>query len=142
MGTVSTNLNANLDTLFGKMENFITTKTVVGEAIHIGDIIIVPMVDVSFGVAAGAADSEKEKDAKETSGGGLGGKITPSAVLVITGDNVQLVNIKNQDSINKLIDMAPGLLSKVGSFFKKKDEEDIETAEDDEDNDSPFDTVG
>lgn len=35
------------------MENFVSTKTVVGEAIHIGDTIILPLVDVSFGVGLG-----------------------------------------------------------------------------------------
>lgn len=119
---MSTNLNTSLETLFGKMENFVSTKTVVGEAIHIGDIIIVPLVDVIFGV--GATDVEKEKESKGTSGGAMGGKITPSAVLVIIEGRVQLVNIKNQDSINKLIDMVPGIASKfnLGSLFGKKEE--------------------
>ena len=43
--------NNTVESLFKGMDSFITTKTVVGDAIHIGDTIILPLVDVSFGVA-------------------------------------------------------------------------------------------
>ena len=43
-----------VEALFRGMDSFITTKTVVGEAIHIDDTILLPLVDVSFGVGAGA----------------------------------------------------------------------------------------
>ena len=41
--------NNTVESLFKGMDSFITTKTVVGDAIHIGDTIILPLVDVSFG---------------------------------------------------------------------------------------------
>ena len=37
----------------------------------------------------------------------MGGKISPSAVLVISKNGTRLVNIKNQDAVTKIIDMAP-----------------------------------
>lgn len=46
-----------VEALFRGMDSFITTKTVVGEAIHIEDTILLPLVDVSFGV--GAVHSQK-----------------------------------------------------------------------------------
>ena len=47
--------NANVGSLFQGMEGFITGKTVVGDAVKFDDgTIILPLVDVSFGVAAGA----------------------------------------------------------------------------------------
>ena len=52
--------NNTVESLFKGMDSFITTKTVVGDAIHIGDTIILPLVDVSFGVAAGAFSQEKK----------------------------------------------------------------------------------
>ena len=48
--------NNTVESLFKGMDSFITTKTVVGDAIHIGDTIILPLVDVSFGVAAGGKE--------------------------------------------------------------------------------------
>ncbi len=59
---------------------------------------------------------------KENGVGGLGAKITPSSVLVIQDGSVQLINIKNQDSLSKLIDMVPGLVSKLNFFNKNEDE--------------------
>ena len=53
--------HTTVESLFKGMDSFITTKTVVGDAIHIGDTIILPLVDVSFGVAAGAFRPGEEK---------------------------------------------------------------------------------
>ncbi len=110
----------SVESLFNGMENFITTKTVVGEAVHIGDTIILPLVDVSFGLGAGASSS----DEKKTGGGGgaLGAKISPSAVLVIHNGLTKLVNVKNQDSITKLIDLVPDLMDRFS--FKKDNKPD------------------
>lgn len=113
-------LTSSLDTLFNKMEGFISSKTVIGEPINIGDVIIVPLVDVSVGVGAGSY--AKKEASKENAGGGLGAKITPSAVLVIQNGSVQLVDVKGKDNVNKLVDMVPGIVSKLNfpSFFKGK----------------------
>lgn len=105
------NFNTTVQSLFKGMDSFITTKTVIGEAVHIGDTIILPLIEVTFGVGAGAFSQEKKNNA----GGGLGGKITPSAVLVIQNGNAKLVNVKNQDSITKILDMVPELVDKFTS---------------------------
>ncbi len=112
-------LNNNLEVLFSKMENFVASKTVVGDAININDIIIIPLINISLGVGAGASENNPKK---ENGVGGLGAKITPSSVLVIQNGSVQLINIKNQDSLSKLIDMVPGLVSKLNFFNKNEDE--------------------
>ena len=114
--------NNTVESLFKGMDSFITTKTVVGDAVHIGDTIILPLVDVSFGVAAGAFSQEK----KNNGAGGMGGKINPSAVLVIQNGVTKLVNIKNQDSMTKILDMIPDVMDRFTS--KKEDkmtEEDV-----------------
>lgn len=102
---------STVETLFKGMDSFITTKTVVGDAIHVGDTIILPLVDVSFGVGAGAASDDK----KNNGGGGMGGKMTPSAVLVISNGTTKLVNIKNQDGLTKILDMVPDFVNKFTS---------------------------
>ena len=103
--------HTTVESSFKGMDSFITTKTVVGDAIHIGDTIILPLVDVSFGVAAGAFSQEK----KNNGAGGMGGKIMPSAVLVIQNGTTKLVNIKNQDGITKILDMVPDFVNKFTS---------------------------
>lgn len=112
------NFNTTVESLFKGMDSFITTKTVVGDAIHIGDTIILPLVDVSFGVGAGAFNGEKGQNA----GGGMGGKIMPSAVLVIQNGQTKLVNIKNQDGVTKILDMVPDF---VNRFTSKAEEQPV-----------------
>ena len=94
--------------LFRGMDAFISAKTVVGEPIHIGETIILPLVDVSFGMGAGAFAGEK----KNNGGGGMTGKMSPSAVLVIQKGNIKLVNVKNQDGLTKVLDMVPDFVER------------------------------
>lgn len=111
------NFQGVVEALLKGMDTVLSTKTVVGEATTVGDTIILPLVDVSFGVGAGAgANGEKQSS---NGAGGLGGKMTPSAVLVIKDGNTKLVNIKNQDTVTKIIDLVPDLVDK---FTKKKEE--------------------
>ena len=105
-----------VEALFKGMDSFISAKTVVGDAIHVGDTIILPLVDVTCGMAAGSfADN-----AKQNGGGGMSAKMSPSAVLVIQNGVTRLVNIKQQDAVTKVLDMVPDLVNK---FTGKKKEE-------------------
>lgn len=117
-----------VESLFKGMDSMLTTKTVVGDATQIGDTIILPLVDVSFGIGAGASN----KDKKQGGAGGLGGKMTPSAVLVIQNGHARLVNIKNQDTMTKILDLIPDLVdrftSKKDSSEPIKDEDAVEIA--------------
>ena len=81
-----------VESLFKGMDNFVTTKTCVGEPIYVGDTIILPLLDVSFGMMA----STKNEERRSNGGGGMGGKMTPTALLVIKDGATRLVNIRNQ----------------------------------------------
>ncbi len=115
--------HTTVESLFKGMDSFITTKTVVGDAVNVGDTIILPLVDVSFGVAAGAFSKEKSNNGA----GGMGGKINPSAVLVIQNGTTKLVNVKNQDGITKVLDMVPDFVDK----FVNKDKGDTDSKDSD-----------
>ncbi|BDF33853.1 hypothetical protein CE91St62_19190 [Lachnospiraceae bacterium] len=119
------NFKGTVEALFCGMDGVISSKTVVGDAIHIGDTIILPLVDVSFAVGAGAFNGDR----KERGAGGIGGKMTPCAVLVIQNGHTKLVNIKNQDTMTKILDMIPDVIDKFGSKgedkMTEKDVEDI-----------------
>lgn len=106
--------SGTVEALFKGMESFLTTKTVVGDAVKFDDgTIVLPMVDVSFGVGAGAFS--KEGESKSNNGAGaIGGKIQPSSILVIKDGVTKLVNVKNQDTVTKLLDMVPDLLDRFG----------------------------
>ena len=120
------NFKVTVEALFQGMDAVISSRTVVGDAIHINDTIILPLVDVSFAVGAGAFNGDKSGEKKEKGAGGLGGKMTPSAVLVIQNGTTRLVNIKNQDTITKILDMVPDVLDRFTSKGNgKMSEEDL-----------------
>lgn len=111
-------LNGVVEALLKGMDTVLSTKTVVGEATKIGDTIILPLVDVSFGVGAGAGLNGEKRS--QSGAGGIGGKMTPSAVLVIGKDgSSKLVNVRNQDAVTKILDMIPDVINKFTS--KKED---------------------
>ncbi len=118
---MANDFNTTVGSLFQGMDKFISTKTVVGDPTTIGDTIILPLVDVSFGVAAGAFSGTD----KNNGAGGLGGKMTASAVLVIKDGQIRLVNVKNQDTVTKVLDMVPDLIDR----FQKKGDKDVITEE-------------
>ena len=127
------NFKGTVEALFQGMDGVVSSKTVVGDAIHIGDTIILPLVDVSFAIGAGAFNGDK----KEKGAGGLGGKMTPSAVLVIQNGHTKLVNVKNQDTITKILDMVPDVIDKFSSNKEDKmTEEDVMDILDEEEQDS------
>ncbi|HJA06418.1 MAG TPA: GerW family sporulation protein [Candidatus Mediterraneibacter pullicola] len=115
MTDAKNDFKSTLESLFRGMDGVVSSKTVVGEAIHINGTIILPLVDVSFGIGAGAFSGEK----KEKGMGGIGGKMSPSAVIVIQDGKTKLVNIKNQDTVTKILDLVPDV---VDRFTSKKED--------------------
>ena len=113
-----------VENLMKGLDTVLTTKTVVGEATKIGDTIIVPLVDVSFGIGAGSGNKEKG----DGSGGGLTGKMSPSAVLVISNGTTRLVNVKNTDNLSRALDLIPEIMNKIKPNKDATDDEIREAA--------------
>lgn len=107
---------STVNSLFNGMDSFLSSKTVVGEPIEIGDTIIIPLVDVSFGVGAGAFNKEGQR----TGGGALGGRLTPSAVLVIHNGFTRIMNISTHTGMDKLLDMVPDFVDGFRAKFLDK----------------------
>ena len=115
---------STVEALFKGMEHFVTTKTVVGEAVKVDEnTIIIPLVDVTCGMAAGSF----AQSAKTNGGGGMSAKMSPSAVLILQNGMTKLVNIKHQDAVTKILDMVPDFVNKFtdGKFFSSKDDDEI-----------------
>ena len=114
--------SSTVEALFKGMDSFVTTKTVVGEAVKIDDAIILPLVDVSCGMAAGA---------KNNGAGGMSAKNSPSAVLIIQNGVTKLVNVKHQDAVTKIIDMVPDFVNRfAGGVSHTPSQEAVKAAED------------
>jgi len=119
------NFKETVTSLLENMDQYFTTKTVVGDAINTENGIVIPLVDVSFGIGAGAMAQDK----KNSGGGGIGAKMSPSALLVINNGQTKLVNIKQQDAITKILDLVPDVIDKftaASTKEKSSEEEEIE----------------
>jgi uncharacterized spore protein YtfJ len=90
-------------------EGVLTSKTVVGAPVRIGDQIIIPLSDVSIGCGAGSNGT----DHKDKGMGGFSAKMSPTAILIIKGGQTKVVNINEQTAITKLVDMVPDVIDKV-----------------------------
>ena len=125
MAESKNNFDATVSSLFKGMDSFLSAKTVVGDAVHVNDTIILPLCDVNFGVGAGAFADDKKNNA----GGGMGAKMSPSAVPVIQNGTTKLVNIKNQDTVTKILDMVPDVVDRITGKFGNVDmDDDIDEA--------------
>lgn len=113
-----------VEALFKGMDQFVTTKTVVGEAVKVDGAIILPLVDVTCGMAAGSF----AENAKHNGGGGMSAKMSPSAVLVIQNGVTKLVNVKQQDAVTKVLDMVPDIVNKFAPGRKQDISEDAQKA--------------
>jgi len=115
------NIRETVQSLFEGMDSLISAKTVVGEAMKLGDTTIIPLMDVSFGIGAGAFGGER----KNNDGGGIGGKLSPCALLIITNGSTKLVNVKNQTNLNKILDMVPDIVNRFGKGSDCEEAEDV-----------------
>ena len=99
-----------MDSMLGNMEHLVGSKTVIGEPTIVWDATIIPLVDVSFGIAAGAS----QRDCKKNGGmGGMNAKLSPSAILLIQGGHARLINVKETGSVSKIVDMVPEIIEKL-----------------------------
>ena len=108
--------NSVVNSLLEGMDGFLSSKTVVGEPVTVGDTILIPFVDVSFGVGAGTFRGDK----KDNGAGGLSGKMTPTAVLVVQNNSTRVVSIKNQDTFTKIVDLVPEIMNKITAKKESK----------------------
>ncbi len=119
-------LTGNLKAIFQEMEDFLTTKAVIGEPIEIGGITLIPVINVTFGMGTGGGGGEESKDnSRQGAGAGLGAKISPTAVIAIKEGDISVIPLNGTGGIERLIEMVPDIVKKIkkkASQAEKKDQ--------------------
>ena len=112
----NSNIKNNLEQIFESFREMIKVETVFGQAVHIGDAILVPFVDVTFGFGSGGLNGKTDNGSNSIGSGG-GARLEPAAILVIKGDRVEMFSIKKggyqASAFEKLIAMAPEIIDKM-----------------------------
>lgn len=103
-----------MEKMFDKLDNFLKTETVIGNPFSVGAVTLIPIVTVSFGLGGGLGSGKDNKGSDGSGGGGgVGCRIAPNAILVVKNDEVSVLPLKNQGSLEKILDMVPELVSKL-----------------------------
>lgn len=117
------NIKQIMDTTMEKLRTMVDANIITGAPITVGDITMIPVSKVAFGLATGGSDFPTKSD-KQLFGGGGGAGVTvsPIAFIVISGDNVKMLPVYNElTTVEKMVSMAPEILEKAKELFPKKD---------------------
>ena len=102
-------MGVTIEALFKGMQSLAQSKTVVGEPIRVDDATIIPLIEVTAGLASGALNN---RSPKEKGAGAMSAKLSPVAMLIMQHGTTRLVSVKNQDVFTKLMDMIPDAVDK------------------------------
>lgn len=123
------NVQGLLGVSMDKIKEMVDANTVVGTPITAPDgTILIPVSKISYGFASGGSDLPNKNSAELFGGGsGAGINITPIAFLVIGNGDVRLLQLVSKpDSTDRLVNLVPDLVDKVGDLFNKKKEKNEE----------------
>ena len=123
-------VNELMEETIQRIRQAVDANTIVGQPIQAGEVTIIPVSKVSFGFGTGGSelDGKGPQPHPFGGGGGAGVKVTPVCCLVVTGTNVKVLPTapSPENSIDRILDMIPGAVEKIGDFFESRKEKDLE----------------
>lgn len=116
------NIKAIIDVTMDKIRALVDADVVTGTPIEVGNLTLIPVSRVSFGMASGGSDFPSKNGQLFGGGGGAGVTVIPIAFMVVNGENVKMLPIYNEvTSLEKAITMAPEIIEKAKELFSKKE---------------------
>lgn len=130
-----------MTTAMESIKDMVDVNTIVGDAVQAPDgTVIIPISRVSFGFAAGGgeynsccieeeednSDDEEGKGSKVkkkfpfAGGSGAGVSIQPVAFMVVGQEQIKLLPVNINTSVDKILDLIPELMQKATDTVKKK----------------------
>ena len=122
-------------TVMDSIRDMIDVNTIIGEPMQIQqDVTIIPISKVGFGFVAGGSefkgesieDYNKKEDEEKISyknpfGGasGAGISIKPVAFLIVQGENVKLLPVEHNCTIDRILDYLPDMCKKAEKMLEK-----------------------
>ena len=138
-------LNDLMSTAMEKIRTMVDANTIIGTPIQTGDVTLIPVSRLSFGIASGGSDfvtkSQKPEQPKNFGGGsGASARLEPVAFLIIRGDSVRLLPVAPGPittvdrvrllpvapgpitTVDRIVDAVPEVVDKVTEFIEKQQE--------------------
>ncbi len=127
-----------MTTAMESIKDMVDVNTIIGDAVQAPDgTVIIPVSKVSFGFAAGGGEYAKccstkapseEEDGYRTSsdkhpfagGSGAGVSINPVGFMVVGKDQIRLMPIGMNTTVDKIIDLVPDLIKKFEELVCNK----------------------
>lgn len=127
-----------MTTAMQSIKDMVDVNTIVGDAVQAPDgTVIIPISRVAFGFAAGGGEytstgtgEENDKGEEKSSnnsgkfpfagGSGAGVSINPVAFMVVGKDQIKLLPVNINSSVDKILDLVPELLEKANETIKKR----------------------
>ncbi len=108
-------INDTLAILLDKVRALAKTETVVGDPIVVQDTTLIPISKISIGFATGGGEHDVNDKKSGADGAGGGISVTPIAVVVVKeGKDSKLLWLGKEDnSLNKLLDLVPNILDRL-----------------------------
>ena len=115
------NVKNIMDATMENLKGMINADVITGDPIVVGEITLIPVSKVAYGLATGGSDFPTKNQSKVFGGGGGAGvTVTPIAFIAINGDKVKMLPVYNElTTVEKAITMAPEIIDKAKEIFSK-----------------------
>ena len=115
------NIESIMNITMENLKAMVDADTIIGSPITVGEVTLIPVSKVSFGLATGGSDLPTKERSTFGGGGGAGVTVHPIAFICISGSNVKMLQVNlDRTPVDRLIDAAPELLTKIKEFVEKK----------------------
>lgn len=116
------NIESIMSVTLENLKAMVDADTIIGTPITVGEVTLVPVSKVSFGLATGGSDlPSKSSSVMFGGGGGAGVTVNPIAFICVSDTNVKMLQVNaNISTVDKLVEQAPELIQKVKDVFEKK----------------------
>ncbi len=115
------NIEGIMNITMENLKAMVDADTIVGTPVVVGEVTLIPVSKVSFGLATGGSDFPTKQNSVFGGGGGAGVSVNPIAFICISGTNVKMLQVNEERTpVDKLIESAPEIIEKIKEFLTKK----------------------
>ena len=113
---MTSSIESLVERVMGELHKIVQTRTVVGEPVQAGELILIPVSRITFGFGAGGGEGGKGQ-----SGTGGGATVEPIAFVVVDGDGkAQILTMREKEAgWGQLVELMPDAIAKVKAFVGK-----------------------